>query len=236
MIPVGRYPTQLQQASRALRYLLNLGISPSNILIAGDSAGGLLVFQLLSHLLHPHPSIDPISMPTPPSGPFAGVLVISPWISFDNYTYQDDGVDFIPTETIRSWASLMIEQNTIKFGDSKPGKRRSDGSRPLLEPKTNVEGYWLQPNYAPEEWWRDTYKYASHILLTYGTKEAMSGDIEQFGEQLDRAFRGTKVGVKVVSETDGVHSGPLLATLLAKSEDPFMETILEWVIDRFVKD
>ncbi|KAI0298893.1 alpha/beta-hydrolase [Russula brevipes] len=71
-------PTQLRQANAALTHLLNKGISPANIVIGGDSAGGNLVLQLASHILHPLPSI-----PAPPvlAEPLAGALLISPWCS-----------------------------------------------------------------------------------------------------------------------------------------------------------
>lgn len=75
--PGAQYPTQLCQASRALAHLLSSGISPGNIIIGGDSAGGNLTAQLLCHMAWPHPKAVPIKLVEP----LAGVFLISPWLS-----------------------------------------------------------------------------------------------------------------------------------------------------------
>ncbi|KAI8719749.1 Abhydrolase-3 domain-containing protein [Fusarium sp. LHS14.1] len=75
--PGVQYPTQLCQASDALSHLLSSGISPRNIIIGGDSAGGNLTAQLLCHMAWPHPEAVPITL----SEPLAGVFLISPWLS-----------------------------------------------------------------------------------------------------------------------------------------------------------
>lgn len=75
--PGAQYPTQLCQASSALAHLLSSGISPGNIIIGGDSAGGNLTAQLLCHMAWPHPEAVPIEL----AEPLAGVFLISPWLS-----------------------------------------------------------------------------------------------------------------------------------------------------------
>ncbi|KAG8526682.1 uncharacterized protein KY384_008111 [Bacidia gigantensis] len=59
LAPTASYPTQLSQAAESLHLLLSppFSLSPSQISIAGDSAGGNLTLALLSHLLHPHPDL-----------------------------------------------------------------------------------------------------------------------------------------------------------------------------------
>ncbi|KIK70722.1 hypothetical protein GYMLUDRAFT_65938 [Collybiopsis luxurians FD-317 M1] len=56
VLPEGAFPAQLHQATRAIEYLFANGCDPSNLQLVGDSAGGNLLWQLLSHLLHPIPS------------------------------------------------------------------------------------------------------------------------------------------------------------------------------------
>jgi acetyl esterase/lipase len=75
--PGAQYPTQLCQASSALAHLLSSGITPGNIIIGGDSAGGNLTAQLLCHMAWPHPEAVPIKL----DEPLAGVFLISPWLS-----------------------------------------------------------------------------------------------------------------------------------------------------------
>src|SRR5205823_1990984 len=55
------------------------------ILMGGDSAGGNLVLAMLSHIRHPHPSLAAISLPVP----LAGVILMSPWVSFVNPSNSD---------------------------------------------------------------------------------------------------------------------------------------------------
>ncbi|GJJ07959.1 hypothetical protein Clacol_002166 [Clathrus columnatus] len=225
LIPNGHYPTQLRQAALALRHLFNLNISPSNILIAGDSTGGLLAVQLLSHILHPHPSIEPIKMPTSPFVPLAGIIAVSPWIALeDHHTRLDNDSDFMPDRLFKIWSTLMKEHDTKSSNLNDKHFQSSD-----------IDS-WQQPASAPAEWWHDTYKYTSHILLTYGTTEFMADDIHEFGKDLDKAFRGTKVGMTVISERKGMHNGPVLGALALDSDQQFMKSIVQWVKDRFVKN
>ncbi|KAF2239222.1 alpha/beta-hydrolase [Viridothelium virens] len=79
LAPGAPYPTQLEQACALLRHLLEIEHrAPSDLLVGGDSAGGNLTLALLSHLLHPHPDVEPLAL----SEPLAAALLISPWVSF----------------------------------------------------------------------------------------------------------------------------------------------------------
>ncbi|KAF9878790.1 hypothetical protein CkaCkLH20_03690 [Colletotrichum karsti] len=75
--PGAQYPTQLCQAAAALEHLLRCGISPENIIIGGDSAGGNLTGQLLCHIVQPHPEAIPVKL----AKPLAGVFLVSPWLT-----------------------------------------------------------------------------------------------------------------------------------------------------------
>jgi acetyl esterase/lipase len=65
-----RFPAALQDAVTAYTYLLEQGISPKNIVICGDSAGGNLVLALARHL-----SSGAAGLPMP-----RGALIWSPWV------------------------------------------------------------------------------------------------------------------------------------------------------------
>jgi acetyl esterase/lipase len=66
LAPKTKYPSQMSQCVELLRYTLNtLAKEPSKVMLAGDSAGGNLVMGVISHLLHPHPDIDPIELTSP---------------------------------------------------------------------------------------------------------------------------------------------------------------------------
>ncbi|KAF5378217.1 hypothetical protein D9757_009173 [Collybiopsis confluens] len=54
LIPVSDFPTPLRQTCQALNHLLTVEkVKPSNLQLVGDSAGGNLVSQVLSTMLHP---------------------------------------------------------------------------------------------------------------------------------------------------------------------------------------
>ncbi|KAK0209926.1 hypothetical protein IW262DRAFT_1281103 [Armillaria fumosa] len=76
LLPNNSFPTQLCEAQAAISTLLTAGAKPHNITLAGTSAGGNLILQLLGHILHPLPSVSPV-----PEVCFRGVFLMSPWVS-----------------------------------------------------------------------------------------------------------------------------------------------------------
>ncbi|KIJ33419.1 hypothetical protein M422DRAFT_264684 [Sphaerobolus stellatus SS14] len=60
----------------AINHILSSGISPSDIVITGDSAGGMLALQTISNILHTHQSIPSVKISTP----FAGMLLLKPFV------------------------------------------------------------------------------------------------------------------------------------------------------------
>lgn len=77
LCPEARYPVQLRQATSALAHLLSRDIRPQDIVIGGDSAGGNLTTQLLTHLVEPHPTVPRVVM----SEPLLAAFLVSPWVS-----------------------------------------------------------------------------------------------------------------------------------------------------------
>lgn len=71
LTPEAKYPTQVNQAKAAYRYLLNdQNIDPSKLAIVGDSAGAHLILNLLSVLAEEKSFTKP----------GAGAFLIAPWI------------------------------------------------------------------------------------------------------------------------------------------------------------
>lgn len=77
LTPQARFPTQMCQAASGLAHLLRSGVRPSQLVVGGDSAGGNLTVQLLSHLLHPYPRAGGIVL----DEPLAGAFLVSPLVS-----------------------------------------------------------------------------------------------------------------------------------------------------------
>ena len=95
LAPDAKFPTQLRQAVAAMNYLLDTGIDPRNVILGGDSAGGNLAVQLLCHISQPRMGIEVVRLH---EGRFAGIFLVSPWVSGKTKTrsFKDnDDVDML---------------------------------------------------------------------------------------------------------------------------------------------
>ncbi|OJJ66155.1 hypothetical protein ASPBRDRAFT_201253 [Aspergillus brasiliensis CBS 101740] len=150
------YPRQLQQASALLQYALKvLNKRPEQLYLAGDSAGGNLALALLSHILHPHPRVEPVHLP----GKISGVALLSPWVTFDTSaeSMQTNRYrDVLAVPALESWAAM--------FQGSAP-------SDPYQEPLK-----------APKDWWLGLP--ANKVLVIAGADELFVDDIQEFAAQL----------------------------------------------------
>lgn len=66
-----RFPAAIQDALTYYRYVVALGVDPTNIILSGDSAGGNVVLALVRHL----ESAQSPELPLP-----GGAVVFSPWV------------------------------------------------------------------------------------------------------------------------------------------------------------
>ncbi len=177
LAPDSPVPTQLRQANAALTHLLQKGISPLNIIIGGDSAGGNLTLQLASHLLHPLASI-----PAPPTltQPLAGALLISPWVAYsvDAPSYvRNEGKDLILSSSYKFMADLV-----------RPGV--------TTELKHHVE-----PAAAPASWWSGLDGVYPRILITVGEHEGLFDQIIDASRVISQHVKDTTT----VVELGGMH-------------------------------
>lgn len=79
LMPHATYPTQICQAVEALRYVIkDLGRSPREVILVGNSAGANLCLALLSHLSHSFPDAPELEV----MQPLKAAVLLSPWLSF----------------------------------------------------------------------------------------------------------------------------------------------------------
>jgi acetyl esterase/lipase len=152
LTPHARYPTQFCEAVEALRYIIEeLGRSPSEIILAGDSAGANLCLALLSHLSHP--SEDALALTIP--APLKAVVLISPWISFrqDLPSMKDN-----EHKDIDDWKALERWKQEYLHGRS-----------------TN---YYVEAFEAPETWWQNAQVEQSLVLA--GGDEMLLDSIKEW--------------------------------------------------------
>lgn len=104
--PHSDFPAPLQDAVTAYKYLLDRGISPSRIIVSGDSAGGNLAIGLLRFL---HEQAGHLPKP-------AAVLLWSPWVdlAFDSkqvQAHRNCTTDFIPVR-LMEWGARVYSGKT----------------------------------------------------------------------------------------------------------------------------
>ena len=177
LTPDSSFPIQLRQANAALSHLIDKGISPKNIVIGGDSAGGSLVLQLASHVLHPLASIPP---PPVVSQAFAGAVLISPWCSYnvDAPSYsRNDTKDLIPKRTYAFFPTLL-----------------KGGLTPELQ-------HHCEPLSAPASWWKGLDGVYARVLITAGEHEGPLDSITETSAMISQNVRDTVTMV----EPGGTH-------------------------------
>ncbi|KAL1297270.1 hypothetical protein AAFC00_004829 [Neodothiora populina] len=161
--PEGQYPTQLRQAVELLDHLINKeGRRPSNIIIAGDSAGANLAMCVLSHVLHPHPDI---STKLELSEPFRAALLISPYVDFDvdqTSFNRNQGLDFVTKEVGVRWSSAFV------------------GNAP--------KDAYFQPLLADDAWFSKLDTAISDLLIWGGSGEVLIDSIRRLADKLKRGF------------------------------------------------
>ncbi len=157
-------------------------MSPSNIIIAGDSAGGNLALQLASLLLHPHPSLPALRLPhtsteTDASSkefpePFGGMLLISPWVEYNadapSFT-RNNARDIIPLHSWQMFADIVRE-----------------GIVPELH-------HHLEPGIAPRGWWKGLGRIFPRVLITAGEYEGIVDPIQRTAAVIAEEVKDTTV-------------------------------------------
>lgn len=158
LAPGGQYPRQLTQAVELLRYCVEtLAKSPSQIMLMGDSSGGNLIIGILSHLMHPHPDIEPLRLAAPlqaamASSPVCVLTTDSPLFA------SQEAQDPASAATIRTWMSNYL------------GSRKPDA--------------WNTPLHNNASWWSSLDKVVEEVLIAVAAVEMMAGDTLACAEKM----------------------------------------------------
>lgn len=188
LAPHAYFPVPLHQANDAIAYLFASGLAPENLQIAGESAGGNLVLQVLSHALHPLPSIPLSPLASSSAGehrPVKGAFLISPWVNprgSDAGSYNtNDRNDLMSKRTLCDWGSKIVNPVPLE-------------ERPYIE-----------PGLSPVAWFQDAPRVIERFLVTAGGYEVLRDDIEAFATKHLSSCRD----VTLMVQEQGVHIEPL---------------------------
>ncbi|KAJ3861793.1 Alpha/Beta hydrolase protein [Lentinula novae-zelandiae] len=222
--PNAAFPTQLFQATQALQYLLSEGCNPSDIQIVGDSAGGNLVAQLLSHMVHPFPVpslVPPINLS--PGTRLRGVFMISPWVSLSNPdqwgpTFRSKDYDVSVYKNLQEAGERYV--NTISNIKNK------------IHDLSQVVPY-AEPVLAPDNWYSDLHNtVVDRILVTAGKEERLSDQIQVFFEQKIRPYHSDAI---LLVQDGGIHDDVIMDFLFSDTplENGLTPVVLEWIAKGF---
>ncbi|EGX89630.1 lipase/esterase, putative [Cordyceps militaris CM01] len=176
------YPAQLIQMVAAVKHLLHhplpgtelASLTPDNLIIAGDSAGGHLIASLLAHVVHPCPYAPPLTELGPSKGKqLRAVALFSPWL-----TMKTTDASF----TANRESDYLSAQQMDLFTE-------------LFEP--SLTEVWASPIEADDaaQVWRTAFPQAAaateavakRMLVTTGTGETLFDSCVRFGGELLRA-------------------------------------------------
>jgi acetyl esterase/lipase len=139
---------------------------PLQIIISGDSAGGNAVVAIMSHILHPHPAIKPLSL----SAPLGGCLLFSPWVNFETTSKsmsENSDKDILPAWTIEFAASTFVDKVD--------------------------ENEYTTALTADPSWWKGFP--AKKILILGGMDEIFRDDIVEFGSKVQQYNEQARVRI-----------------------------------------
>jgi epsilon-lactone hydrolase len=124
LAPETVFPGAVDDALAAYQGLLDLGLSPDKIVIAGDSAGGGLTIACAL-------AIEAAGLPQP-----AGLFAISPWVNLTqtgaSYDAKSD-TDFICTKAaLQDWADLYVGDADPANALASPMFGNFEGIAPIL--------------------------------------------------------------------------------------------------------
>ncbi|KAJ3720741.1 Alpha/Beta hydrolase protein [Lentinula guzmanii] len=220
LVPVSQFPTPLWQTSRALQHLLSVEkVKPSNLVLVGDSAGGNLVSQVLSSMLHP--LFDP---PIIPNGTrLRGAYMMSPWISLTGvYTGEDStNNQLLPSFTENNHCDVVGRDALLSWG-----KTVLEGA-----PNPTTTDYpYLEPINAPYNWFQGLPDVAERVFVSTGGGECLRDADRLFFEKI-KPFHGE---AEFFEQEGGVHNDPFFDFQVADGplggkRQSLTPKILEWV-------
>ncbi|KAL0575578.1 hypothetical protein V5O48_006394 [Marasmius crinis-equi] len=207
LIPDAPFPTVLRQAVRGLQHLIDSGVHPDNIQLVGDSAGGNLILQLLSHLLHPLPDVPTL---TRDNIKLKGACLVSPWVSFRDEDH---------THILHDSTDIIRVRSILEFGEY------------ALRDVQESQMHYIELIQAPESWWSGLDSKVDRVLLTAGGAECFKEDIVKMEKSIGRHHGG----VTLLIQEHGVHVEPYVDFLVGERKlVAITSDIVDWISAGFL--
>ncbi|KAH6890845.1 alpha/beta hydrolase fold protein [Coprinopsis sp. MPI-PUGE-AT-0042] len=208
LVPEAQFPVQLRQLCVALDHLLATGTHPSDIIIVGDSAGGNMILQLVSQLLHPLPDIGPT---TRLEAPLGGAYLMSPWVTgkTTSASFQKPVPDLFDAPTIEEWAGAYAKD----IPDS--------------------QKQYFEFSSTKASWFKGMSKYVKRVMVSAGDEERFLDDVVDF---TTNKLPQNELDLRLEVQAGGVHIDPYFDFSLTdrpSSTGKLTPIIIDWLKEGF---
>ncbi len=154
LVPHATFPRPIYEAVEAVKYVIeDLHRPASEIMLAGDSAGGNMALGVLSHIMHPSPDFPELKLSK--GEKLKAIVGVAPWVSFN-----------------LDWPSE--EKNRYKDLVSRSAGGMWSGNYLAGKPSTP----YAEPLDAPAEWWKDAK--VEQMLTVSGSNEVLVDSISEW--------------------------------------------------------
>ncbi|KAK0462119.1 Alpha/Beta hydrolase protein [Armillaria novae-zelandiae] len=206
------FPSQLREATDGFNHLIKAGVPPENIIISGDSAGGNLALQLLSHILYPLPSVQ--TAQASPETRLCSLPLISPFVGAKG-----------------TLGKPLLQLAAQHKRDFLPADFHHYVCRTLLKDVPESDIAYADSLEAPEEWFKPLGETIGHILITVGEWDFLVDDDKGFYEKCVKPFHRD---ARFVVEKEGEHVVPILDFVMKEERLSILTPlIVEWLADTF---
>jgi acetyl esterase/lipase len=188
LIPEYPYPAQLEDALAAYRWLLENGIDPRHIVVAGDSAGGNLALAMMLTLRRDN-------LPQP-----ALVITISPWTDVTNpgeSIIANQRYDWVDNRQANKWAKQYCAGNDPNYPLISPVKADLTGLAPIYIQAGGhemlidmIQQFYHEAQSQGAEIKLDVWEYMIHDFQAFAQflPEAQEA-LDRIGQEVDRRLR-----------------------------------------------
>ncbi|KAF9481608.1 alpha/beta-hydrolase [Pholiota conissans] len=208
LVPDKMFPTQLKQTVLAIQHIVGSGVKPENIQLVGDSAGGVLIHEVISHILHPVEGVPELSL----SSPFGGAYMMSPWVR------------------LRDTPAKVLETDREGRGDFLTRRAGMYWANKVLDGVPESAYPYLDANTAPDDWLRGMDKCVKRILISAGSAEVLRDEIIKYAKTVEKLHKETTT----VIQENGIHVDPFFDFLVQEKDlGKLTPTILNWLDEGF---
>ncbi|KAF3035570.1 hypothetical protein E8E12_005402 [Didymella heteroderae] len=216
LVPEAVYPAQLREAAVVIAHLIHdTSRSPSKIFVAGDSAGGNLVFSLLSHILHPHPDVFALKL----EHPLGGAFLISPWVGFrtDYPSFSSNAtLDLLVPLALRKWSAMFLSKANASDPESDPGTISGDA--------------WTEACLNHSSWWNGMHTVVSDMFVWYGGYEVFVDSIRELESNFKAGWTdggGDLSRVIFLESAEEAHTAPIVDTVIPGAKKGDAQVLIE---------